>query len=169
MLPRATASDQNFRIFGRLVVAQIKVEVRRSQNSADCPAFGMDMGLDPARVRVFLVKLYQESRALPPGKERVELFAEMQALDGAAVVSSGADAVGIVERSAYGNLFAKASADIELPLSTTSAKSTLTQDPSLDTMAKEDVSSVMTAGRPSQLTSSITTPLVREPIERPNL
>jgi len=74
-------------------------------------------------------------------------------------VSSGADAVGTVERSAYGNLFAKASADIELPLSTTSAKSTLTQDPSLDTMAKEDVSSVMTAGRPSQLTSSITPPL----------
>jgi hypothetical protein len=112
----------------------------------------MDMGLDPARVRVFLVKLYQESRALPPGKERVELFAEMQALYGAAVVSSGADAVGIVERSAYGNLFAKASADIELPLSTTSAKSTLTQDPPLDTMAKAD-QPVSTAGLSSQFTN----------------
>ena len=102
--------------------------------------------------------LYTAARSLPAGPERAALFEQMQALYSEGIIASGSDAVGIVERSAYGNLFAKASSEMDRPLSATSAKSTLTQDASLDTIAKEEVSSAITAGRPSQSTNNISSP-----------
>lgn len=102
--------------------------------------------------------LYTAARSLPAGPERAALFEQMQALYSEGIIASGSDAVGIVERSAYGNLFAKSSSEMDRPLSATSAKSTLTQDASLDTMAKEEVSSAITAGRPSQSTNNIGSP-----------
>ena len=99
--------------------------------------------------------LYMAARVLPPADPRAtELTRQMQELYGAALAESGAEMIGIVFGSEFGNILENVLSETSVPLSATSATFTASQDPSGDTTAYAAAKSpTITAGRASQSTN----------------